>query len=253
MSPSENNEFPIARKARFRKARKLLVLVGRARWRSALRHGVAAAVEHRGVGFPHEYATVIDVGAHHGQFALLAREKFPNAGVICIEPLPEAVKKLETVFQDDSQVAIVNRAIADSDGIRTMHISAKTDSSSLLSIKKSYTDSFPGTEESATVEVPVQTLDQLISSELNRPSLLKIDAQGGEAEVIRSGRETLRRIDAVYAECSFIEFYDGQALAGEIVNELADRGFRLRGAYSVVENSNGECLQADLLFVRDDS
>ena len=53
--------------------------------------GVAAAVEHSRVPFGPSFDCIIDVGAHHGQFSLLARALYPSAELICVEPLPEAL------------------------------------------------------------------------------------------------------------------------------------------------------------------
>lgn len=55
-------------------------------WKAA-RCGVLASLEHEVVplGTP---GTVIDVGASHGQFALLANLHFPRARIVSFEPLP---------------------------------------------------------------------------------------------------------------------------------------------------------------------
>ncbi len=132
-----------------------------------------------------------------------------------------------------------------------MHVSRKSDSSSLLAIRKQYTDAFPGTEEDCLIEVDSGRLDDLVTDEFERPAMLKIDAQGGELGVLRGATRTLPNIDAVFVECSFVEFYEDQALADEIISELFGYGLRLRGIHSLISNADGESLQADLLFVRD--
>ena len=81
-TPGLPGEVSVARKGRLRKLRKLLVLAGRRSWRRAARKGVAAAIEHRHVPFRHDFITVVDVGAHHGQFALLALEIFPRSTIL---------------------------------------------------------------------------------------------------------------------------------------------------------------------------
>jgi FkbM family methyltransferase len=241
----------IARKGRFRKAFKLVRLLANPRFRRAVvRTRVAAATEHREVAFGGPFATVVDVGAHHGQFALIARDLFPAAKIVCVEPLPDAVERLRSVIGDDPRISVAATAVAASAGQRDMHVSQKTDSSSLLPIMQPYVDAFPGTEEARTVSIDVTTLDALFADAPERPCLLKIDAQGGELEVLRGATRLLGDIDAAYIECSFVEFYAGQALADEVIAELLRHGLRLDGAYSVVRDANGRCLQADLLFRR---
>jgi hypothetical protein len=55
--------------------------------------------------------------------------------------------------------------------------------------------------------------------------LLKIDVQGSELQVLQGRRPALDLIDEVYCECSFVELYEGQALADEVICHLRDRGF----------------------------
>jgi hypothetical protein len=126
-----------------------------------------------------------------------------------------------------------------------------TDSSSLLPILKSYVDAFPGTEEARTLEVEVKTLDSVLAERIRRPCLLKVDAQGGELEVLRGADAVLKNVDVAFVECSFVEFYRGQALADEVIRAFLGRGLRLDGVYSVVRDTQRRCLQADLLFRRD--
>ncbi len=241
----------LARKGRFRKLRKLVVLLRRPAWRRALRKGVAAAVEHRNVPFDHDFATVVDVGAHHGQFALLARELFPRSRIFCVEPLPEAVHRLRSVVGDDDRISVLATAVAAAAGRRQLHVSRKTDSSSLLPILKPYVDAFPGTEEAKVLDVEVKTLDSVLPERARRPCLLKVDAQGGELDVLRGAKAVLADVDVAYVECSFVEFYRGQPLADEVIRAFLSHDFRLDGVYSVVRDMQRHCLQADLLFRRD--
>jgi hypothetical protein len=141
-------------------------------------------------------------------------------------------------------------AAASRTGRRTLHVSAKTDSSSLLPILKSYVDAFPGTAQAHTIEVETRALDELFDTPVHRPALLKIDAQGGELEVLAGAAAVLAQVDTAFIECSFVEFYRGQALADEVIEELLRHGLRLAGVYSVVQDDTRQCLQADLLFKR---
>lgn len=243
-------EVAVARKGNLRKLRKLIVLLVRPSWRRAVRKGVAAAVEHRDVPFGHDFATVVDVGAHHGQFALLVLELFPRSSIFCVEPLPDALGRLRATLELDERVTVLPAAAAAEAGRRKLHVSRKTDSSSLLPILKSYVDAFPGTEEARTLEVEARTLDSMVAERIRRPCLLKVDAQGGELEVLAGAEAVLAQVDTAYVECSFVEFYRGQALADEVIAEFFRRGLRLDGVYSVVRDAAGRCLQADLLFRR---
>ena len=60
----------------------------------------------------------------------------------------------------------------------------------------------------------------------------------------------LQGVDEVFVECSFVELYTGQALAGELIAHLWSRGFKLAGMFGIKRDNAGRCLQADLLFER---
>lgn len=239
-----------ARKGRLRRLRKALVLLECPLWRKAARKGVAAAVEHRAVPFGKSFATIIDVGAHYGQFALLAREMYSEAEIVCVEPLPNALDRLRAVHAQDARTRILPFAASDRNGPQSMYVSRKTDSSSLRHILQPYVTAFPGTEEAGTIEVETRTLDDLVDRAVAHPVMLKIDVQGGELEVLAGAVRTLAEVDVAYIECSFVEFYLGQALADDVIGALRSHGLRLDGVYSVVRDGCGRCLQADLLFRR---
>ncbi|HEX8157779.1 MAG TPA: FkbM family methyltransferase [Solirubrobacteraceae bacterium] len=240
----------VARKERLRRLRKAVVLLRQPAWRRAARSGVAAAVEHRDVPFGPNFATIIDVGAHHGQFSLLMRVLYPNADIVCVEPLPDAISRLHAVHSGDDRLTIVPFAAAAEEAHRSLHVSRKTDSSSLLPILESYVNAFPGTDEARTIEVEARPLDDLLERDVRRPALLKIDAQGGELDVVAGAAVVLEQVDAAFVECSFVEFYRGQALADQVIGAFLRHNLRLDGVFSVVRDDRGRCLQADLLFRR---
>lgn len=240
-----------AQKRRLRKPRKLLRLLRTPRYRQALRaHRVAAAIEHDEVAFGHAFRTVIDVGGHTGQFALFARERFPGARILVVEPLEDGRRAIEAVLGES--VEVLPYAAGAEAGTAELHVSAASDSSSLLPITENYTSAWAGTHEVGTVSVEVRPLDDALAvDDLPGPLLLKIDVQGGEGDVLRGARRLLERVDEVYVEVSFVEFYDGQVLADEVVELMRAAGLRLTGVYGVAHDRSGRTLQADLLFARE--
>ena len=239
---------------RLRKARKLLLLARRPRYRRALRHGVAAAVEHENLPYQCSVRTVVDVGAHKGQFAVFALERFPEASVICVEPLEEPRRLLRLAVDRTDRVRVLAVAASNrtEDRVR-MHVSRLDDSSSLQSIGPRQVAAFPGTEEAGHTWVPTARLDALIAPhELLQPALLKIDVQGHEYEALEGSESLLPAFGQVVVEVSFTELYEGQKLAGDVTSLLKDAGFALTGVFDVKLARSGECLQADFLFEQRD-
>jgi FkbM family methyltransferase len=233
-----------------RKAVKLARIVTRPAARRALRAGVGASVEHLAVPFAHEPALVLDAGASRGQFAAFACDRFPTAAIVSFEPLSGSRERLLRAVPA-GRVTVHPVALGARSGEAALHVSRQDDSSSLLSIGERQGREFPGTEEARTELVAVRRLDEMLAAEtIERPCLLKVDVQGFELEVLRGAERTLEQIDEILVECSFVELYRGQALAGEVVAHLVARGFRLAGVTSVQHGASGEALQADFRFVR---
>jgi FkbM family methyltransferase len=230
------------------RARKLRRLILEPRYWAALRKGIAASVEHERIPFRADTRTILDVGASRGQFALFASTRFPGAGIVCFEPLPGPFADLRDLL--GPRVSAHNVAIGDHPGTASINVSASDDSSSLLPIGSRQVQEFPGTDLQRTIEVQVNTLDNEVKGPPARPCLLKVDVQGLELQVLMGAVETLKSVDEALIECSFVELYEGQALAEEVVTHMRAAGFRLAGVHEVAYSSDGSALQADFLFRR---
>jgi len=230
-----------------RRAVKLTRLLSFAAGRQGLRHGVAAAIEHWRALSALDVKTVVDIGANKGQFALLATGVFPDATIYSFEPLQEPATRFRETLGEEVKLFVT--AIGPSDGEATIYVSRRIDSSSLLPITKQR-EIFPGTEFKEERIVPIGPLRKYLSPEqIKRPAILKIDVQGYELEVLKGCDPLLMFFRFIYLESSFIELYRGQALVGEIILYLAHRKFQLSGVYNQVEDSKGQAVQADFLFV----
>lgn len=220
-------------------------------WRSgarALRAGVLPSLEHAAVPFREGILTVLDVGSSRGQFALFALDRFPDATLVCFEPLPEAREVARRVLRNP-RAEIHGVALGSTSGDAALHVSAHDDSSSVLPIGRRQVAAFPGTHAVRDLTVPMDVLASYIDDRMPRPCLLKIDVQGSELDVLRgAGSAGLSRVDEILVEASFVELYTGQALAGNVVAYLAQHGFQLVDIHGLARSADGTALQADLLF-----
>jgi FkbM family methyltransferase len=220
-------------------------------YRRALRYGVAAAVEHDAVPFRHEFRLILDVGANRGQFALVAARRFPQAALVCFEPLSQPRATLERALHWHRDLDLIACAVSTHAGEAEFVISRADDSSSLLPMTETQSQHFPGTGAASRTVVRTAPLDDLVAPERRlRPCLLKIDVQGAELDVLKGASDVLGAVDSVLVECSFVELYRGQALVGEMVDGLHGRGFVLTALCSPIADRSGRVLQADLLFER---
>jgi FkbM family methyltransferase len=230
------------------RARKIANALLTARGRRALRYGVAATLEHQPVLRRLEPAFVVDVGANRGQFALDVLAAAPRARVLSFEPLSSEADVYRKVMSGENRVELIECGVSDESGRREMHVSGQADSSSFLAPTQLQTGLFRGTGAIASASVDVVTLDEALHDrDIPLNSLLKIDVQGHELAVLRGAADSLLRFRWVYAELSFVEFYEGQPLADEIVAHLADRGFRLVDLGRPVRHKD-RAVQVDVLF-----
>ena len=132
-----------------------------------------------------------------------------------------------------------------------IHVTQDDDSSSLLPITSLQSGMFPGTSEKETRPIDVLPLSKALQgSPLVPNSLLKIDVQGFELQVLRGCEDVLNEFSHLYIECSFIELYAGQALAPEIIAWLGQRNYSLTGVYNMYYDGKGRAVQGDFLFGR---
>lgn len=235
----------------YHRASKLRALLVQPSYRRALHHRVAASVEHERTPLHHDYGTILDVGANRGQFALVAAHRFPQATIICFEPQTGPRDRLMRALAGHPRLRVLDVALAETAGVAVFHITHADDSSSLLPTTDLQVETFPGTHVTSRKTVSTQRLDAVVSaSDLERPTLLKIDVQGTELEVLRGAAGVLEHIDAILVECSFVELYRGQALADDVLAFLHEQGFRLVSVVSPTIGDDGRVLQADMVFER---
>ncbi len=153
------------------------------------------------------------------------------------------------MFAGDECVTLHPYAIGPQVSTSVIHVSSADDSSSLLPITSLQTQLYPGTGERETRQVQVFPLSQVLDKETIPPSsLLKLDVQGYELEVLKGCESILNKFSYTYIECSFVELYKGQALAHSIIAWLKDRNFILTGVYNLSYDSRGKALQGDFFF-----
>jgi len=216
---------------------------------SAFLKGTAAGVEHRTVLQNLKCEYIVDVGANRGQFALISRRIFPLARIHAFEPLEEPAQIFKNIFSNDANTTFYPYAIGREKTFSTIHVTKDDDSSSLLPISAAQSDMFPGTAEKETRQVAVLPLSRVLQDTSIPPaSLLKIDVQGFELEVLRGSEDVLSKFSHLYIECSFIELYEGQALAHQVIDWLGQRNFILIGVYNIYYAKNGAAIQGDFLF-----
>jgi len=170
--------------------------------------------------------TVLDVGAHHGYYALLASRRVGDTGrVFAFEPSPRERKKLtwHIGWNHCSNVQILDTEMGSRGGQAELFVAAgrETGCNSLRP------PAVRGTPKK--VSVPVDTLDDfLLRREIERVDFIKMDVEGAELSVMQGAENLLsgtQRPVVLVEVCDLRTAAWGYA-APEILKHLSDRGYQ---------------------------
>ena len=118
---------------------------------------------------------------------------------------------------------------------------------SVLRVRDEMTDALSGGGTVLeTVVVPSVTLDRAFA-EVPMFSVLKIDVQGYERQVIAGAMASLERTRWVILEANFVSHYEGDALLPELHQLMTSAGFELANL-SAPLIANGRALFSDALY-----
>ncbi len=196
--------------------------------------------------------TVLDIGANVGQFSSMIRTILPGPHIHAFEPLASCRTELLMRTPSLEPISIHPFALGETDTEGSMHRTSAAASSSLLRLAPRHREAFPGARPAGDEPVQVTKLDSIAPSlELSAPILLKADVQGYELRVLQGAEETLRLVDVLVLETSFVELYDGQPLFDDVYRYVFERGFTYHGSIErIVDPRNGEVLSEDSVFLR---
>jgi len=154
----------------------------------AIYHGIAG--RHRRLrklyaGFVARSDLVFDIGAHAGNRV----RAFASLGcrVVALEPQPDFVRVLRTLFARNSAVVIVEAAVSDTAGMATLALSERTPTVTTLAHDwreaRAKEEGFRGVQWNREIQVETTTLDRLIAR-YGTPAFVKIDCEGSESAIL---------------------------------------------------------------------
>jgi FkbM family methyltransferase len=174
--------------------------------RGVIRHGIGAGLQFDarlgsggyllGLAEPHEQAALgrflkpgdvfYDLGANIGFFTTLAARLVGDGGrVYAFEPNPEcaAQARRNAALNGFSHVEVIEAAVSSASGRARLHLGGTNLSSTIV-------DAAPGPE----IDVALMSVDDFIRDRAARgPTLVMIDVEGAEVDVLRGMRETVAR------------------------------------------------------------
>jgi FkbM family methyltransferase len=196
--------------------------------------------------------TVLDVGAHMGEFAQRIRAMLPKADLISFEPLQEPFAKLTERFKGQPNFRAIRCALGKKPGQHEIHHNEFASSSSLLPMAELHKQSFPFAIKEKTEMIEVRRLSDVVRElNLRDPLLLKLDVQGFEDKGHCRRRGCGRRAKIIIIEVSFQPLYEGGPLFDDMYRLLKEHGFTYNGNFEqLFSPKDGRALQADAIFCR---
>jgi FkbM family methyltransferase len=163
-------------------------------------------------------ATVLDIGANYGTFALsLAKAVGEGGRVVAVEPTPDTADCLRASIAENgfSHLELVEAALSDTAG--TLHLRLEADSE-LNALADGPSD------DGRSVEVQSLTLDGMMEAR-GWPDLdfVKLDAEGAEILILQGGEQTLRRSSPLV----LFEIKHAETLNLKLADAFTSRGFEL--------------------------
>jgi len=186
-------------------------------------------------------AHILDGGAYKGDWARLARQVWPEARLLMVEPQPNQAPVLRALCAPLAPAALVTAALGAAAGEARFFLQ---DSNSRLD------DHTQGT----AVMVPVVTLANLLPAHgFGASSLLKLDLQGGEMAALDGADVWFGRCEALLLEVSWLRIGE-PPLIHEVFAACVARGYRPYDLWGHNHRPlDGALWQTDVLFVRQDS
>ena len=175
---------------------------------------------------------IIDVGSHKGEFINNVIAYIPFKKAYTFEPQKEVFEILKNNLVNDSRILHNNLGISDNVGKKKIIVNKLTSTSSMSELDensfflkfKNFLLKQKKTKE--IYEVETNTIDDYFRSLDLQNSLLKIDVEGHELNVLRGSKNSIKKIDFVLIENQFFHIYKDNNI-DEIDNFLTNNQFDL--------------------------
>jgi FkbM family methyltransferase len=202
---------------------------------------------------------VLDVGAHHGDFAAGLRRDGYRGHIISFEPVASNFSVLAQRTAADPLWQAQHMALGTRRGEADMRVFGGSTFHSLLDASDYGRERFrdwlavEGTEV-VRMERLDAVLDDLVAGISDPRIFLKIDTQGYDLEVVRGAGKALTRIQALQTELTTRSIYAQETnSAFQAMAELSQLGFRLSAIFPILYEPDGLSLvEFDCLMCRSD-
>ena len=189
--------------------------------------------------------SVIDVGAYQGEWTRKIKVIFPSAKVLMVDALAKE-DYLRKVQNELPGVSFCIQVLGAETGLEKTFFECETGSS--------YYEENSNAKKVATTRI-TKSLDDVLTENhfsLGNSSLLKIDAQGAELDILEGAKQSLTVIDFIYLEVPIVQYNLNAPDFEAYIQYLSKIGY---GVFDVATHHlhHDLLLQVDILFARRNS
>jgi FkbM family methyltransferase len=163
--------------------------------------------------------TVLDIGAHTGQFYRWAKAEWPEAFVWMVEANELHASKLNDLVRDNNDMCTIS-VLGDTERDATFY----TRRDKPHTEGASYYEEIAFGDLSMSIPVTLQTLDNLFDESVVF-DLIKLDTQGSELDILTGGKRLCSQAKYMIMEISLIQLNKNAPTMDEVIQFMDSYGF----------------------------
>jgi len=185
---------------------------------------------------------IIDIGANRGEWTRQLLSLFPEASVLMIEANPRHFAALASVNKP-FQIALLADVEKTVPYYTAPHTQGTGDSM--------YRENTFHYDNSEVTMYNTRTLDQVLGEGDRRPiSIMKLDVQGAELDVLNGGLRALDRTGALIVETAMFDYNSGGPTFAQVVAFMDKKDFAVIDIIELIEMPCRLTSHVDLLFAK---
>lgn len=192
--------------------------------------------------------TILDLGAHRGDWSVLVHSIFPSADIFMVEANVDHANELK---EHDWAKGYETALLGDKEKRSVPYYASTSPYNTGNSIFKEQTQFFDNCQ---VRNIPMITLDELVAKhKLKNIDFIKIDTQGSEMNILKGASKTLKNVEFILLETQNLEYNLGAPDTTDIMVFMKSLGYTLFDITELHHLPTGEMLGVDMIFAKNNS